>query len=165
MSVVTSIWEKKYCFNKFKVPIVTLLLIEIVLIVLWAASPNPMFRAVKGHLVKNGQQYIVFWINDERQQAMVTMDNLDSAMGFIRNELNLEFATHGLEHPPLEVVWLKHNLHSFSLFWKTADSGYLNRLTFVSRQEAEVFKDLFSQGAYSRSPIGHSLALKPTKKN
>jgi len=131
----------------------------------WWTSSKPVFNAVKGYLVKNGKQYIVFWVNDERQQAMLALDNLESAMSFMRDELNLDFATSAIEHPSVEAVWTKNSIGNVSLYWKTVDSDFLNRLTFASHKEAEIFRDLFSRGAYSPSPIGHSLALRPSKKN
>ncbi|NBX67917.1 MAG: hypothetical protein EBR01_03010 [Proteobacteria bacterium] len=158
------IWARKYCLRRFKLPIITLLLVEALLVAWWTSS-KPVFNAVRGHLVKNGNQYVVFWINDEKQQAMIALDNLSSAVSFVRDELKLDFATNTLEHPVLESLWMKSNVESVSLFWKTTDSEFLNRLTFASYQDAEVFRDLFSRGAYSRSPIGHSLALKASKKN
>ncbi len=162
---LSSFWKSSYSFSRFKIPIFILVTVEALFIGYWTSSSRPLYHAEKGYLVKNGKQYIVFWLNDEKQQSMVSLEKLSDALRFIHDELELEVATDRLTFHPLEVLWVKNNIDNYYLYWKTSNSQFLNRLTFVSQDEVDVFHNLFKRGAYTPSPIGHSVALAPIKKN
>lgn len=165
MNVVRSIWTRRYCYNRFKFPVLLLLTVEFFFVVFWCCRYSTQFNVQKGFLVKDGKQYLVFWIDDERQQSIKTLPSLKEAISFAKTDLGLRIATDTLDHFPVESIWMKHNIEGYSVYWRPINTGFLNRLTFTSLDEAENFKDWFRRGAYSPSPIGHSLALIPIKKN
>ena len=161
---LSSILRKKFSVSQLKWPLVLLFVVEVVAIVSWG-SYKPKISANKGFVVKNGRMYIVFWIDEERKQTSTVLNSLKAAVDFAHDELQLEVVGAPLNYHPLESIWARNNLNGFAVYWKTFSSQYINRLTFNSIEEATSFESYLKMGAYSPSPIGHSLALLPIKKN
>jgi hypothetical protein len=156
---------KKHSFKQLKFPLLLLIVSEFLVVGFWFSGHEPRYHAQKGYLVKHGRYYIVFWQNENREQDSAKLDSLKSAIKFAHDDLALEVPITASSAHPLESLWMKNNLTSYALYWKTLDSEYLNRLTFYSQEEAESFKSFFQKGAYTPSPIGHSIALLPIRKN
>jgi hypothetical protein len=165
MKVFSQFCKKRYSLNQLKFPILLLLILEVVVIGGWSSSRCLYPRVQRGYLVKDGAKFIVFWQNDQKEQGIVALDGLQSALKFAHDELDLEVASSPLSQHPLESLWLQANVYNYSVYWKTLDSVFLNRLTFASKEDAKVYQEFMRLGAYSPSPIGHSLALLPIKKN
>jgi hypothetical protein len=157
--------KKKYSLKQLKLPIFLLLVLEVVAIVAWSSSQGFYPKAQKGYLVKDGTKFIIFWQNDQKEHGVVALEGLQPALKFAHDELELEVGSMPLDLHPLESLWLKANVSSYSIYWKTLDSAFLNRLTFASKDDAKVYQEFIQRGAYTPSPIGHSLALFPLKKN
>jgi len=157
--------KKKYSLKQLKFPIFLLLILEVVAIVAWSSSPGLYPKVQKGYLVKDGTKFIIFWQNDQKEHGVVALEGLQPALKFAHDELELEVGSMPLDLHPIESLWLKTNVSSYSVYWKTLDSAFLNRLTFASKEDAKAYQEFMRLGAYSPSPIGHSLALLPIKKN
>lgn len=156
---------KKHSLKDFKIHILGLIIFEVLAIGGWC-----MFKPVRdhvdfGYVVKQGNHYLVYWKTDVKEQFVVEQSDLKSALKFAKDELELECATDRLAIYPLEVNWIKPSLGGFTFYWKTINTDFFNRLTFNSHDEAYLFQELVKSGAYSPSPIGHSLALFPKAKN
>ncbi|MFM8316283.1 MAG: hypothetical protein ACKOA8_18550, partial [Deltaproteobacteria bacterium] len=161
---MSSILKKKFSVSQLKWPLLLLFVFEVVAVVSWS-SYKPKIYAHKGFVVKNGKSYIVFWIDDERKQASTVLNSLKAAVDFAHDELQLEVVGAPLNYHPIESIWARNNINGFAIYWKTFSSQWINRLTFNSIEEANSFESYLKMGAYSPSPIGHSLALLPIKKN
>lgn len=165
MKAFSHFYKKRYSLSQLKLPILLLLILEVVVIVGWSSSRGIYSKVQQGYLVKDGTKYIIFWQNNQKEQGIVALDCLQSALKFAHDELELEVASLPLAQHPLESLWLQANVYNYSVYWKTLDSGFLNRLTFASKDDAKVYQEFMKKGAYTPSPIGHSLALLPIKKN
>ena len=155
---------KKHSFESFKLHILVLIFLE-VLVVAGGVLSRPFRDKVElGYIVKQGKHYLVYWKTDAREQFTLEASDLRTAIQFAREELNLECAKDRLATYPLEFNWLKPSLGGITFYWKTTNFDFYNRLTFTSQDEAELFQTLVKDGAYSPSPIGHSLALLPIQK-
>ncbi|MSP19332.1 MAG: hypothetical protein EXR74_07150 [Bdellovibrionales bacterium] len=128
-------------------------------------APPAKFKPELGYLVKSGSEYLVLWLDENREQKMITSSSLASAISFASSELFLDVSGRGVSSYQLESLWLKNQTDSYALYWKLLDSNFVNRLTFTSKEEAEKFESLIKLGAYSPSPIGHALSLLPKNKN
>ncbi len=128
-------------------------------------APPAKFKPDLGYLVKSGSEYLVLWRDENKEQKMITLSSLRSAISFASSELSLDVSGRGLSLYPLESLWLKNQTDTYALYWKLLDSNFVNRLTFTSKEEAEKFESLIKLGAYSPSPIGHALSLLPRNKN
>ncbi|MFM8315287.1 MAG: hypothetical protein ACKOA8_13460 [Deltaproteobacteria bacterium] len=160
-----SLLFKKRDLRAFKFHILLLLLLEVLVISGWVVYKPLQEKIRGGFIVKNGKNYIVFWVTDERNQRMYNEPSLKKAIQFAQDELGLEMASDRLSAYPLEFQWLKNNVSDFTFYWKTMNTDFFNRLTFTSEEEAKLFQSMVLKGAYSPSPIGHALALFPSKKN
>jgi hypothetical protein len=138
--------------------LLTLLLIEAVAgYSLWR-SQTPTNRF--GYVIKNGDLYIVLWRTTQDEIRTSEYTTLTEALKFARKNLRLNVAG-GPNSKVLEHLWVRNDVGRSILYWKTLDEGYVNRLTFKKESEALLFRQAFLEGAYSTSPIGHSISLMP----
>jgi len=156
---------KKRCFKLFKWQILGLLFVEALVIVSWNVCDPFREKAQLGYIVKNGKKYFVLWTTTSQEQQIGEFQELNDAIRFAQRELDLECSHDRLGMYPIEYSWLKPNMGGITFYWKMVNYPFFNRLTFKSESEAKLFQELVQKGAYSPSPIGHAIALFPSKKN
>lgn len=134
------------------------LLLELFLIGL---AMRPTFYAQRGFLVKVGQNYVLGWRDADGEMQTMGYNALAPAVQFAREKLALLPGRNLLLDDSVEHMWLKSGVEGHMLYWKTMNGPILNRMTFANLDEARFFERVFKMGAYSPSPIGHSVNLVP----
>lgn len=135
-----------------------LIALEITLVVhLWGQQNRVPF----GFLVKNGDVYVLIWKNDAHEYQTSIYPNLNEAMTYAINELNLQVGHNPLMEDELERLWVQDRQGVTVMFWKTSKLEYLNQMTFHRRAEADYYMKAFRTGSYTPSPFGHSIFLRP----
>ena len=156
---------KKHSFKAFKFHLLVLIVLETLVILSWCYYKPLKDKVAGGYIVKQGTYYIVLWSTDTKQQFMFETPDLRSAIQYAREDLGLELAHDRMNMFPLEANWLSSSVGGTTFYWKITNFNFFNRLTFRSLDEAQLFQRFVAGGAYSPSPIGHSLALYPIAKN
>jgi len=128
----------------------------------WATSllKSSENRALKGALSKEGKQYVVRWLNEDKTVGFRNFESPLFAMAFAQGELGLIPGKNPVFDDQLEHVWLRKEMGKQVMLWKTARWDQVHRLTFQNEQHARLFLAAFKQGAYSPSPLGHAIHLK-----
>jgi hypothetical protein len=118
-------------------------------------------KTLKGALSKEGSQYILRWVNDDKVVQLKNFKSPLLAMAFAQSELGLVPGENPSFIGGLEHVWLRKEMGKQVMLWKTTTMDQVHRLTFYNEQHARLFLSAFKQGAYSPSPLGHAIHLKP----
>lgn len=116
-------------------------------------------RVSRAFLIKNGNSYVIAWLNEKNENSEVVLPSLDAAIKYAKTELSLFPAT--TFQVELEHFWVQDRQGSYVLYWKTSQYNLLHHLTFNTLSDAKYFYEAFKTGAYSPSPYGHSLVLMP----
>jgi hypothetical protein len=117
--------------------------------------------AQRGFLVKIGQSYILGWKNLDGEVESANYDDLATAVKFAREKLALLPGKNNLSDDSVEHLWMRSGVEGHVLYWKTLNLPALHRMTFASLDEARFFERVFKMGAYSPSPLGHSVNFVP----
>lgn len=119
--------------------------------------------AQKAFLAKHGEKFVVAYKDRDENVGVLAFDSLEEALRNLK-ELRLEMTPSLASFNfPMEHAWLRKDIGKTVLYWKFSGREDLNKITFQSEKDAEFFASAFKQGAYSPSPLGHSLYFLPTK--
>jgi len=118
----------------------------------------------RAFLVKVGPEYVLGWRKGEVEVETATYKKVDDALLFAKKELNLEPGRNPFLADDMERIWVRETSSGFVLMWKTVNLQHLNELTFSREYEAKAFEAAFRSGAYSTSPLGHSVNLIPVRR-
>ena len=116
--------------------------------------------ATRGALSKHGDVYIVRWENSDQTSEVKTFRSPEQAIEFAKVHLGLEPGANPRFNDSLENLWVREDMGKKMVFWKTLNLEMVHRLTFDNKHHAKTFESNFRKGAYSPSPIGHSIYLK-----
>lgn len=145
--------------------LVAIIAVEALLLValLTAKEPAPLL----GYLTKVGEDYLIVWnLADGRQEPLAKrFASLSAASKFAKDELNLGTGVPAAGALPMEMLWIESGPDKHALHWKMVGSPYVFRMTFLARQDAEVFASAFRLGAYRPSSVGHAIVLLPSSPN
>ncbi|NBT59360.1 hypothetical protein EBT16_11315 [bacterium] len=112
---------------------------------------------VRASLAKEGQHYILRWVNSDKTVDIKIFESPVVALHFAREHLSMEPGTNPAFNDLLETVWARKEMSKHVVFWKTVNFNMVHRLTFDNESYAKVFISAFRKGAYSPSPLGHSI--------
>ncbi|NDD05147.1 MAG: hypothetical protein EB078_09580, partial [Proteobacteria bacterium] len=115
--------------------------------------------ALRGALIKNGSEYVLRWENSDKTVEAKSFVSPIVAINYAKHVLNLQPGSNPEYKDAVENVWVRKEMGKAVLLWKTAGLPWVNRLTFSEDSHIQVFEHGFKNGAYSTSPIGHSLSL------
>lgn len=146
----------------------SILLAILALELVWVASrlmypPVAAPRALRGSLVKSGQEYHFGWLNELGEFRIVIHPSIEKALSFAQKELGLQPGRNPLYDDNMERIWQSVRKDKFVVLWKRFDLEFLHQLSFDSRRDADFFEQMFKQGAYSTSPLGHSVNFIPAE--
>lgn len=123
---------------------------------------EPDTRALRGALSKEGPRYVLRWVNDDKSIGLKHFKSPLVATAFAQSKLGLIPGSNPSFQLGLEHVWLRKEMGKQVMLWKSAGFSQVHRLTFYNEQHAHLFMAAFKQGAYSPSPLGHAIHLKPS---
>lgn len=115
--------------------------------------------SLRGSLIKDGARYILRWENSDKTIEAKEFGSPQEAVTFAKNELQLEVGANPNFSDLIENVWVRNEMGKKIVFWKTTGLPFVNRLTFTNLAHADLFEAAFRKGAYSTSPVGHSISL------
>ncbi len=140
-----------------QIALVLLTLIEVAGISVFWKLTEPV--SMKGALIKDGARYILRWENSDKTADAKEFASPQEAVDFARNELQLEVGANPNFSDSIENVWVRNEMGKKIVFWKTVGLPFVNRLTFTNLAHADLFESSFRKGAYSTSPVGHSISF------
>lgn len=152
---------KRYLFGTRRKLLLVFLFVEVILLGSVAYTYRQSIPPDSGFLVKNGDRYVIAWIESSKEYLYMDFGNLSEALNFAKNVLNLEANGRNFGRHSMEYIEIKDRFGAFVLVWKTAEIDFLNQLTFYSQNDAHYFLSAFKKGSYSTSPFGHSVILRP----
>ncbi len=141
----------------------TLLAIELVVLILYAFF-HPV-RPEFGFLVKRSDGYLVAWKTDRSNEAYRTRwyRSLPAALSFAQDELRLTTGQNPLWDEDLERLWVRDRRDAYVLYWKRLQQTDLRQMVFNRQADLVFFVDALQKGAYSPSPFGDSLFMRPAR--
>jgi hypothetical protein len=149
--------KSKQTLQKKLIGLFVIIVVEIFLgTFLWS---NTKHQATSGYIVKNGNSYVLLWKNKDNTLEEKKYAFLHEALQFAQKDLGLQMGSNPNFTGNVEGVWEREDIGKHMVFWKTSDINILHRLTFRRATEAKYFADAFKRGAYSTSPLGHSIFL------
>ena len=121
---------------------------------IWKQTEPVSLRAA---LSKEGQRYVLRWVNTDLTSEVKVFSSPIQSVAFAREQLNLKPGVNPEYNDSLENLWSRKEMGKEVVFWKTMNLNMVHRLTFQDENHARTFISAFKKGAYSPSPIGHSI--------
>lgn len=122
--------------------------------------------AQKAFLSKHGEKFVIAYKDRDENVEMFSFNSLKQALEYLNVNLRVRVVPSlaSLDYP-IEHVWVRKDIGKSVLYWKFSGNEFLNKLTFQDERDAEFFAHAIRTGAYSPSPLGHSISLMPMKED
>ncbi len=150
--------------SNFKSGLIVLTLLAVNLVLVGYVKLESRIFAQKAFLSKHGDKFVIAYKDRDENVEMYSFEKLSQALEYLNVNLRVHVVPSlaSLDYP-IEYVWVRKDVGKTVLYWKFSGNEELNRITFHNEADAEFFANAIRSGAYSPSPLGHSISLMPVK--
>ena len=142
-----------------------ILLLEVSWVSWYMQSTSQGIFAKRGSLVRAGSEFLFGWIDQHGTFQVTSYKTAEEALRFAEEELSLHPGRNPFSDDNIEHIWRSDRRDKFLVLWKRFDHDFVHQLTFDMKLDALFFEQMFRAGAYSTSPLGHSVNFVPVHQN